>query len=159
MSDHLQVFYDASCRLCATEMQQLKQLDHDDWLELIDCSAAAFDDAPYRAAGVTRAAMLDALHVREPGGGWHVGVDAFGLLYGTLGLDAIATAWTHPLSRRFTERAYPWIVRHRHALSRLGLHRLAPWLSSLAAHHAARRPRCSAGDCTRHAAPAPGRVL
>ncbi|NRF65996.1 DUF393 domain-containing protein [Aquincola sp. S2] len=161
MTDRLQVFYDASCRLCAAEMHSLKALDHDDWIELIDCSAPDFDDTPYRADGITRAAMLEALHVREPAGAWHIGVDAFGLLYGTLGLDAIATAWTHPLSRRFTERFYPWVVRHRHALSSLGLHRIAPYVSSLAAHHAARRSRCRDDACERGAPPAApaGRVL
>lgn len=165
MTDRLQVFYDRSCALCAGEMHALKALDQDDWIELVDCSAPGFDDAPYRADGITRDAMLARLHVREPQGAWHVGVDAFGLLYGLLGLDAMATAWTHPLTRPVTERLYPWIARHRHALSRLGLHRLAPWLSSLAAHRAARRPHCHNGACAHDPAPHPasatlqGRVL
>lgn len=143
----LQVYYDASCRLCATEMHELKSFDMDDRITLVDCSSATFDDRPFRADGVTRAAMLQALHARDAHGRWHRGVEAMSVLYGTLGFHAVARAWVHPWLRPTTTRLYRLLVRHRYLLSALGLHRLAPTLLRTAARRAAGRPRCGEVSC------------
>jgi len=140
----LQVFYDGSCGLCSAEMAALRELDHDDALALIDCSASDFDDAPYRRDGVTRDAMLRALHVRDILGDWHRGVDAIALLYATVGAPWLARLWAHPFTRPFAQRFYPLVVRHRHALSGLGLHFVSPRVLRL---FASRRPRCDHADC------------
>lgn len=140
----LQVFYDGSCGLCAAEMAALHDLDHDDAIALVDCAAPDFDDSPYRREGVTRAAMLQALHVRDILGDWHRGVDAIALLYATAGAPRLARLWAHPLTRPFAKRFYPFVVRHRHALSGLGLHFVSPRVLRL---FAGRRPRCDHAAC------------
>lgn len=140
----LQVFYDGSCGLCSAEMAALRELDHDDALRLIDCSAADFDDAPFRAEGITRAAMLQALHVRDILGDWHRGVDAIALLYATVGAPRLARLWAHPLTRPFAQWFYPLVVRHRHALSGIGLHFVSPRVLRM---FAGRRPRCDHAAC------------
>jgi len=140
----LRVFYDGSCGLCSAEMQALHELDRDDALALIDCSAPAFDDTPFRAEGVTRAAMLRALHVRDILGDWHRGVDAIALLYATVGAPRLARLWAHPLTRPFAQWFYPLVVRHRHTLSGLGLHFVSPRVLRL---FAGRRPRCDHAAC------------
>lgn len=148
----LQVFYDASCRLCATEMQALKAGDSQGRIVLVDCSAATFDDRPLRADGVTRAAMLQSLHVRDADGHWHRGVDAMATVYAALGFHAVAAAWVHPWLRPLTTRLYAWVVRHRHQLSALGLHHLAPTVLHAAARRSEARPRCQDGACGTHLA-------
>jgi predicted DCC family thiol-disulfide oxidoreductase YuxK len=140
----LQVFYDGSCGLCAAEMAALHDLDHDDAIALVDCAAPDFDESPYRREGVTRAAMLNALHVRDILGDWHRGVDAIALLYATAGAPRLARLWAHPLTRPFAKRFYPFVVRHRHALSGLGLHFGSPRVLRL---FAGRRPRCDHAAC------------
>ncbi len=143
----LTVFYDGSCRLCASEMNALKGVDEQGWLQLVDCSAAGFDDTPYRAAGATREAMMAAIHVRDALGDWHRGVDALSLVYGTLGFTATARLWTHPRLRPLTEAFYTWVVRHRYTLSRFRFHRLTPLVMRLLARRAVRRPHCREGVC------------
>ena len=76
----LTVYFDASCSLCNSEMQALKIHDTKQRLCLIDCSAADFDDAPFRSEGITREAMMACLHVQNSQGTWIKGVSAFELL-------------------------------------------------------------------------------
>ena len=125
-------------------MAALHELDHDAAIALIDCSAADFDDTAYRRDGVTREAMLRALHVRDILGDWHRGVDAIALLYATAGAPRLARLWAHPLTRPLAQWLYPLVVRHRHALSGLGLHFVSPRVLRL---FAGRRPRCDHAAC------------
>lgn len=141
----LKVFYDGSCGLCSAEMVALRELDRDDALEMVDCSAADFDDTPYRRDGVTHTAMLQSLHVRDILGDWHRGVDAIALLYATVGAPWLARLWAHPITRPFAQWFYPLVLRHRHALSGLGLHFVSPRVLRL---FAVRRSSCDHATCT-----------
>lgn len=140
----LMAFYDGSCAMCSAEMAALHELDHDDAIALIDCSAPTFDASPYVAEGITREAMLQAMHVRDVLGDWHRGVDAIALLYATAGAPRLARLWAHPITRPIAQWLYPIVVRHRHALSELGLHFVSPRVLRL---FASRRPRCDHADC------------
>ena len=140
----LTAYYDGSCGLCSAEMAALHELDHDRAIALVDCSDPAFDDSACRAEGVTRDAMLGALHVRDILGDWHSGVDAIALLYATAGAPRLARLWAHPITRPFAKRFYPFVVRHRHALSELGLHFVSPRVLRL---FAGRRPLCDHAAC------------
>ena len=122
----LTVYYDGQCGLCSAEMNEVKRLDAHGEIALVDCTAPDFDDSALGADGVSRADMLGALHVRDVLGDWHRGVDAIALVYATVGAPWLARAWAHPLTRPLTSRLYPWVVRHRHRLSALGLHWVAP---------------------------------
>jgi predicted DCC family thiol-disulfide oxidoreductase YuxK len=126
----LTVFYDRSCPLCAQEIEGLKALDAAGRLELVDCSAPEFDDEFLIGDGLDRAVLMRRLHARDIRGRWLVGMDAFEAIYRAAGLERVARVWTHPSWRPFFERLYPWVVRNRQLLSRLGapalLRRLIP---------------------------------
>lgn len=120
----LTIYYDASCALCNSEMQNILRRDTHNRLRLIDCSAPEFDVSPYASAGISREAMLNCLHAQDHQGNWLRGVEAFEVIYRSVGMHTIARLWSHPLTRPLAERIYPWVVRHRQRLSALGLHKL-----------------------------------
>lgn len=152
----LTVYYDGGCALCTAEMTEIRAMDAHGEVDFVDCAAADFDDTALRAEGVPRGDLMRSLHVRDVLGDWHRGVDAIALLYATVGAPWLARAWAHPLTRPITRRLYPWLVRHRHRLSALGLHLVAPKALRLFARqhapHAA--PYCPHGQCrSLHAGP------
>lgn len=145
----LTVYYDGACGLCSAEMREIHALDQAGDIAMVDCSPADFDDEVVRAAGLSRDDLLGALHVRDVLGDWHRGVDAIALLYATVGAPWLARAWAHPWTRPVTQRLYPWVVAHRHQLSRLGLNLVAPRVLRLFAQRHQQRhvPHCVHGSC------------
>lgn len=140
------VWYDASCPLCRAEIGAIADADTDGVLRLVDCSAPGFDDPDTRAAGIGRAALMEALHARDAEGRWHVGVDAFEAIYRAVGIESVARLWGHPWLKPVLVRVYPWIARNRMRLSRLGVAGLfEAWVRREARRAAARR--CMAGTC------------
>jgi predicted DCC family thiol-disulfide oxidoreductase YuxK len=69
----LTIYFDASCRLCNSEMQNVKLHDAGGNLILVDYSAADFDGTQYRVEGITHEEMMDCLHVRDCRGVWTKG--------------------------------------------------------------------------------------
>ncbi len=143
----LTAYFDGQCALCSAEMREIEALDTQGEIALVDCSAPTFADDDVRRAGLTREDLLRAMHVRDVLGDWHRGVDAIALLYATVGTPWLARAWAHPLTRPITRRLYPWVVAHRHTLSRIGLHVVAPRVLRLFAQRPQRLPRCAHGNC------------
>ncbi len=145
----LTVYFDASCALCDSEMQNIKIHDTAQRLCLVDCSAADFDERPLQALGVTRAAMMERLHVRDNRGEWVIGVAAFELIYRSTGMTALAGIWGGHLTRPLVERVYPWVARHRHAISFTGIPLLFKLWGMVAARRAYKRSRrCHDGQCS-----------
>lgn len=145
----LTIYFDASCALCSSEMHNIKMHDTDDLLLLVDCSCPEFDDSPFHQEGINRDAMMNCLHAQDAGGAWVKGVTAFEVIYRSVGMFSIAKLWGHPFTRPIAVRMYPWVVRHRHALSALGLHKLFNLWSRRAAQQANQRSRaCRDGRCT-----------
>ena len=70
----LQIFYDGSCVVCATEIEHYKRRDLEGRLTLTDISAADFDPPPL---GITRSEFMDQIHVIDRTGRVYRGVDAF----------------------------------------------------------------------------------
>jgi predicted DCC family thiol-disulfide oxidoreductase YuxK len=140
----LTAYFDGSCALCTAEMTALREMDRSGTIALVDCAAGDFDDSALAANGVTRADMLQTLHVRDILGDWHRGVDAIALLYASAGAPRLARLWVHPLTRPIARWLYPVVVRHRHALSAIGMHFVAP---PVLRRFANRRPRCDHGSC------------
>lgn len=124
----LTVFYDASCPMCAAEMQALSDRDREGNIRLIDCSAADFDDRGPGAEGFGRENLMELIHARDAQGRWLVGIGCFEAAYRAVGLEAGARLWGHRMLRPLMDRAYPWVARHRQMLSRLGGHRVVRWL-------------------------------
>ena len=145
----LTVYYDASCKLCSTEIHNIKIHDAEQRICLVDCSATDFDDTPFRSEGITRSAMMDRLHVRDSEAVWIKGVPSFELLYRTVGMTTIAKFWGGKITGRLAERVYPWIVRNRQLLSRIGIPILFKLWGKCAAHRAHQRSlQCSKGKCS-----------
>jgi predicted DCC family thiol-disulfide oxidoreductase YuxK len=90
--------------------------------------------------------MLRAMHVRDAGGRWHRGVDAFVVMYRAAGLESLARAWAHPMLKPLWDRLYPLVARNRVALSHLGLPRLVRAVIGTLARRAARN-RCDDRAC------------
>lgn len=145
----LTIYFDASCRLCNSEMQNIKLHDDHNQLILIDCSAPEFDDTPFHAEGITKTLMMNRLHAQDTSGKWLVGVDAFEVIYRTVGMASIAKLWGGKLTKPLAEKMYPWVVKHRYTLSKIGLAELFGLWSKQAARKADKRSRlCSEGQCT-----------
>jgi len=117
------VYYDASCPLCAGEMDALKARDATGALALVDCSTLAGDDTSAHGP-VTRRAMMESLHVRTPDGRWRVGVDAYEAVFTAMGFTRLARVAAHPRLLPLWNRLYASVARHRHRLPRHGLARL-----------------------------------
>ncbi len=141
----LTVYFDASCRLCRSEMQNIKAHDDKNLLVLIDCSVSDFDDTVFMVPSINKSAMMNRLHVQDANGRWVIGVEAFEVIYRTVGMDIIATLWGGKFTRPLIEQLYPWVVKHRHILSRMGF---ATLLEKYAARQVEkRRQQCFQGRC------------
>ena len=115
----LTVFYDASCPMCAGEMQALKNLDHER-LELVDCSAPDFDETVLAGIGITRADLMARIHARDAHGRWLVALDAIEAAYRAAGLERAAALCGSRGLRPLLDPLYRWVARRRQVLSRLG---------------------------------------
>lgn len=145
----LTVYFDASCSLCNSEMQNINIHDKAQHLILIDCSATGFDDTPYLSDGITREKMMACLHVRDAQGTWIKGVPAFELLYRTIGMPVLANFWGGRLTRPLMERIYPLVARHRQLISRTGIPILFELWGKSEARRAQKRSRqCHEGKCS-----------
>lgn len=145
----LTIYFDASCRLCDSEIQNIKLHDVDNKLELIDCSAPEFDDAPFQKLGITRTLMMNRLHMHDANGNWLVGVEAFEVIYQTVGMVAIAKLWGGVLTKPLAMHFYPWVADHRYLLSATVLPKLFEYFGKRAAKKADFRSRqCSEDRCS-----------
>ncbi len=142
----LTVYFDGSCPLCRSELMTIKAHDTKGCLQLVDCSAADFDDTPFRPQGITRGEMMERLHVRDNQGAWIKGAAAMEVIYRAAGMQRMANLWGRGA---LLATLYPFIARHRQALSLTGI----PLLFALWARYEARRAStraegCLAGNCS-----------
>jgi predicted DCC family thiol-disulfide oxidoreductase YuxK len=70
----LQVFFDGSCSVCATEIEHYLRQEHSGKIIAVDISAADFDPEPY---SISRDAVMHELHVIDSEGNVYKGVEAF----------------------------------------------------------------------------------
>lgn len=111
----LTLYFDASCPLCAAEMENLRLRDAAGHLRFVDASAPGFNAAP---DGTTVAELMTLMHARTADGRLLRGVAAFELAYEAVGLTAVSTALGAPLLRPLLNALYPVIARHRQRLPR-----------------------------------------
>lgn len=144
----LTIYFDASCRLCSSEIHNIKQHDTNNCLTLVDCSSVEFDDSPFKQECIDKQDMMNCLHARNERGEWIKGVAAFEVIYRSVGMTSVAALWGHSITRPLAERIYPWVVRHRQFLSSLGLHILFNIWGRHAARQADKKSRqCKSGKC------------
>lgn len=114
------VFYDHSCPVCRSELSALDLESHG--FELRDCSASDFVDKGASACGITREAMMEAIHLRDAKGNWFQGVDAFEIIYRRAGYPWLADWLARPGLRPMHDRLYAFVAKNRKWIGRLGLH-------------------------------------
>lgn len=117
----LTVYYDGACKLCSSEIDNIAARDHADRLVLLDCNTPSFD---YAELGVPKSVMLNEIHARNYAGTWLRGVDVFIAMYHAVDLGFVARLIAHPIVKPRAMAFYPWLVRNRYWLSRLGLHKI-----------------------------------
>jgi predicted DCC family thiol-disulfide oxidoreductase YuxK len=115
----LTVFYDASCPLCASEMQALRKRAHHGRLEFVDCSALEFDDSVLAGTVITREDLMQRIHARDAHGRWLMGIDVLEAAYAAAGVKSMAAVLSSSGLRPLLTRGYSWIARNRRLLSRL----------------------------------------
>lgn len=142
----LTLYFDASCHLCNSEMQNIKAHDTNNQLVLIDCSAPDFDESVCKANNISKTAMMNRLHAQDANDQWLLGVVAFEVIYQTIGMYSVAKIWKLPITRIWL---YPFIAKHRNTLLRFGV----PQLFDIFLRFMARRPEkrsrlCNEGRCS-----------
>jgi predicted DCC family thiol-disulfide oxidoreductase YuxK len=70
----LKVFYDGSCKVCATEIERYRRRDHDERLILVDINDPSFDPASF---GISLKDFMYQMHAIDRSGRVFRGVDAF----------------------------------------------------------------------------------
>ncbi|MFK8017308.1 MAG: thiol-disulfide oxidoreductase DCC family protein [Gammaproteobacteria bacterium] len=139
LNDHnncpMTVYYDRSCPLCVAELEALQLTDYG--FELKDCSATDFHDEPATSCGITQAAMLESIHLRDEDGQWFKGVDAFEIIYRRTGNTTVANWLAKPKWRTVNERLYAFIARHKKWAAALGMHK--PYAAFLKWHMSRKR--------------------
>lgn len=139
----VRVFYDASCRMCAAEMHNLKVRDVGHRLSLVDCSTPGFDRGP-----APTAQLMARMHCQDARGAVFSGVEAFRVLYHAVGLDGVQAALANPVVGGIARRLYPWIAAHRQQLPAWLIAPLFERAARRAAMQAAQRAQaCQNGFC------------
>lgn len=126
----LKIFYDASCPVCALEMDQLRARDGAGRLVLVDMSAPDFDATCH---GFAHADLDGAIHAVRPDGSVVRGMPVLRLAYAAAGLGwLLRPTGVGPLRPAF-DAAYRVFARHRKSISRA----LAPAIAALRARRSA----------------------
>ncbi|MBL8512855.1 MAG: DUF393 domain-containing protein [Betaproteobacteria bacterium] len=140
----LTIYFDGSCRLCASEIANLAARVGPGPLVLIDCSPPDFDA---RALPATREQMMNLIHARDAKGNWLTGVEVFIAAYRAAELGWVARLLAHARLRPLADRVYPWVVRNRRRLSALGLHHFLNLFTHRALRANAERAFANARAC------------
>ena len=77
----LKVFYDGSCPLCRSKMEQYRLRGHEGRLVFVDVTAPEFDPVPY---AVPMSDFMYELHAIDGSGNLYCGVDAFRAIWRAL---------------------------------------------------------------------------
>jgi len=102
----IQVFYDGSCSICATEIEHYLRQDHGGRLTAVDIHSPDFNPEPFR---ISLASFMYELHVIDKSGHVYRGVEAFwaiwqafpaSTLYGLMG-TIVSLPVVNPFARLF----------------------------------------------------------
>lgn len=127
----LRIFYDASCLVCALEMDHLRRRDKARRLVLVDMSAPAFDATPF---GLTLADFDAVIHGIRPDGSIVRGMAVLRLAYDAVGLGWVLKPSSSAALRPLFDAAYRVFAQHRKPISRV----LTPFIDGLRERRARR---------------------
>ncbi len=112
------VYYDGLCIVCDTEIQHYRRLVTDDRLRFVDIAAPDFHADDH---GRSTDQFMAQMHLKDGLGEWHLGVDAFTLLWHSLPgrhWHVMARAIQSPILRPFARLGYRLFANNRHRLPR-----------------------------------------
>jgi predicted DCC family thiol-disulfide oxidoreductase YuxK len=115
----LTIYYDASCPMCKTEMETLKETDTDNKLILVDCSKADLTIPP--SCPVSRDVMMARIHAIDANEKWIKSTDVFAAAYSASGFKKLGKLWGSKTLNPLFSRAYPWVADNRYWLSKTPL--------------------------------------
>ena len=140
----LTLLYDASCPVCALEMDHLRARNADGLLRFVDIGAPGFDAAVH---GTTIAALNAEIHGVRPDGSVIRGVQVLRLAYDAAGIGWVLRPTGWPVLRHAFDAGYRVFARHRLAISRVA----APLIGAIRAQRARRvserMRQCAGGAC------------
>jgi len=108
------VFYDASCPLCSTEMQQLKQADKHDQISLEDINTAGFEA---RFTHIKREDARAFLHGQKNSGEMLYGLDVTFTAWDLVGKHTWLKVFKLPGIRFIADLAYWLFAKYRMPIS------------------------------------------
>jgi len=106
----LTIFYDSHCPLCLLEMQQLKTVDHEDRIQLVDLHADDLNKAyPY----IDKDKAMKRLHGQLDSGEVLYGLDVTCQAWSLVGKHRWLVILRWPLIKPIADLAYRIFARHR----------------------------------------------
>jgi predicted DCC family thiol-disulfide oxidoreductase YuxK len=146
----LTVYYDHSCLLCRSEIENLSVRVSEEQLKMVDCSGADFDSSflPF-----DQKTLMNSIHALDAKGEWLIATDVFVVCYRAAQLQKIAKFFA--FSKPLLEKLYPFIAKHRGVFSFFGVHKVFNFLTNRyllrqakltnAASQACRNDECKVG--------------
>ena len=117
MTGRIVVLYDPTCAFCRAAARWLRRLD---WRHRLDVAGIDGDFVLSDGRVLETSALMEALHVAEPGGNVFVGFFACRRLARALpALWPLVPVLYAPGIPRWGVRAYAWVARHRTLLARV----------------------------------------
>lgn len=115
----LTIYYDASCPICRSEMETIKESDADNKLILIDCSNS--DLITPASCPVSREDMMERIQAVDANGKWINSTDVFAAAYTAGGFNKLGSLWGNKTLQPLFNRVYPLIADNRKLLSKTPL--------------------------------------
>ena len=109
----IEVFFDGKCGLCSKEIAYYRRIAPSGIFAWMDIAS---DASPLAAHGITQAAALRYLHVRDATGNWHIGAPAFAVIWQQLRYWRLLAAFVRlPLIRHLVKILYNKFADYRFA--------------------------------------------
>ena len=116
----IKVFYDGDCRICDAEIGHYMKIARNAGIEYVNINDPDFDPSQYQKS---RDAFMEQLHVLDQTGSFHVGVDAFRMLWYKLPgfhYQILAALTGLPGINLLSRIGYRLFAENRHRLPRKG---------------------------------------
>lgn len=106
----VEVFYDADCPLCMTEIRMLMRKDRNARIQFTNIAANGFDASSY---GTTYDALMSRIRGRLADGTWIEGVEVFRRLYTAIGFRWVVAVTRIPGLSHLLSLAYVVFAKNR----------------------------------------------